>query len=150
MTRRLSISLFISVLAFAQPVAEVFVNAQNTAIEGYDSVAYFTAGKPVKGSAEHSLQWNGATWHFSTAANKAAFEADPLRYAPQYGGFCAFGLSRGYKAKIDPLAWSIVKGKLYLNYNDSVQKSWSKDAAGFIAKADAAWPTVKSSTKVAR
>ena len=78
------------------------------------------------------------------------FEAAPRKYAPQYGGFCAFGMSRGYKARIDPTAWSIVGDKLYLNYNEAVQRTWAKDTAGFIGKADASWPTTKASSKIAR
>jgi YHS domain-containing protein len=112
------------------------------AIAGYDPVAYFTDGKPIKGAKNHSAEWKGATWHFASADNKAKFEADPAKYAPQYGGFCAWAVSQGYTAKIDPVAWHIEDGKLYLNYNKSVQKRWTGDIPGNISKGDTNWPGI--------
>ncbi len=112
------------------------------AVSGHDPVAYFKEGKPVEGSSEHELEWNGATWRFSSAANLAAFEADPEAYAPQYGGYCAWAVSQGYTASTDPTAWRIVDGKLYLNYSLGVQRRWEKDIPGNIAKADTNWPKV--------
>ena len=112
------------------------------ALDGYDAVAYFNGGKPTKGNDGHKVSWNGATWRFASEENKAAFEADPQRYAPQYGGYCAWAVSEGYTAKGDPNHWRIVDGRLYLNYNASVQKSWDKDAPGHIAKGDRNWPMV--------
>ena len=110
------------------------------AIRGYDPVAYFTDGGPVRGKREHRLEWNGAEWRFATAANRAAFEAEPERYAPQYGGYCAWAVSQGYTASIDPAAWRIVDDKLYLNYSAGVQKSWEKDIPTHIAAANGHWP----------
>jgi YHS domain-containing protein len=112
------------------------------AVSGYDPVAYFNMGKPVEGSADHEYEWNGATWRFSSAANLETFKADPEKYAPQYGGYCAWAVSQGKTASANPNNWSIVDDKLYLNYNDSVQEAWSKDIPGFIEKADANWPKV--------
>jgi hypothetical protein len=112
------------------------------ALDGHDAVAYFRAGKPVKGSPGHALSWNGASWRFATAENKAAFAAAPESSAPQYGGYCAWAVSQGYTAKGDPNHWRIVAGKLYLNYNASVQKDWEKDIPGRIAKGDKNWPAV--------
>ena len=100
------------------------------AIKGYDVVAYFTDGKPVEGSGDHEFEWNGATWRFASAQHRNLFAKDPAKYAPQYGGFCAFGVSRGYAVGIDPAAWKIVDGKLYLNYNRDVQTEWVKDIPG--------------------
>ncbi|MEN7342661.1 MAG: YHS domain-containing (seleno)protein [Pseudomonadota bacterium] len=114
----------------------------DTALKGYDTVAYFTEGKPVKGNKQFSTEWNGATWHFASADNLATFEADPAKYAPQYGGYCAWAVSQGYTASGDPKVWAVVDGKLYVNYNDDVGKTWRKDPAGFITLADANWPTV--------
>ncbi len=114
------------------------------AIDGTDPVAYFTQGKAVPGRADHVVTWNGAEWRFSTADNRAAFEADPEAYAPQYGGYCAYAVSEGYTAKIDPEAWTIHDGKLYLNFNRSVRKRWSADKAARIAQGDANWPGVLS------
>jgi YHS domain-containing protein len=129
----------------AQPSPKPPVSAEfrsRLALDGYDAVAYFKTGKPTKGSAEHRLAWNGATWHFSSAGNKAAFEAMPEAYAPQYGGYCAWAVSEGYTAKGDPRIWRIVGGKLYLNYNTSLQTSWQEDIPGRIAKGDKHWPAV--------
>ncbi|NIP18325.1 MAG: YHS domain-containing protein [Xanthomonadales bacterium] len=97
-------------------------------------------GKPVEGSSDHEYEWNGATWRFASADNLDAFKADPEKYAPQYGGYCAWAVAQGYTASTDPEAWEIVDGKLYLNYNDSVQAAWKKDIPGFIQKADTNWP----------
>ncbi|HEX6318414.1 MAG TPA: YHS domain-containing (seleno)protein [Burkholderiales bacterium] len=121
--------------------APVFSDASG-AIRGYDPVAYFTEGRPVKGSKEFTHRWNGAEWRFASAENRARFAAAPEKYAPQYGGYCAFGVAGGYAVKIEPDAWSVVDGKLYLNYDRSVQASWKKDVPGYIRKADANWPAV--------
>lgn len=112
------------------------------ALDGFDAVAYFKTGEPSKGSARHAVMWNGATWHFTSAENKAAFEANPEAYAPQYGGYCAWAVSEGYTAKGDPRIWRIVDGRLYLNYNASVQRSWEKDIPRRIASGDRNWPAV--------
>ena len=112
------------------------------AIRGYDPVAYFTQSRPVKGSREFTHRWNGATWRFASAENRDRFAAEPEKYAPQYGGYCAYGVASGYAVKIEPDAWSVVDGKLYLNYDRSVQKSWQADVPGYIRKADANWPQV--------
>ena len=112
------------------------------AVSGYDAVAYFKEGKPVEGSDDHEVEWQGATWRFSSAANKAAFEADPEAYAPQYGGYCAWAVSQGYTASTVPEAWKIVDGKLYLNYSKGVQSTWEQDIPGNIAKANGHWPAV--------
>ena len=90
----------------------------------------------------------GSTFHFASADHRDAFIANPARYAPQYGGFCAFGTAGGYKAAIDPAAFTIVDGKLYLNYNSQVQSKWSADVGGYIRKADANWPEVMRQAKV--
>lgn len=110
------------------------------ALDGYDPVAYFTDGKPTPGSKEHTVEWNGATWRFATAANRDAFAAEPAKYAPQYGGYCAYAVANGYTADIDPQAWSVVEGKLYLNYDKKVQATWEADRDAMIRNADANWP----------
>jgi len=127
----------------AQAGAEkTFQSFLGTAINGYDPVAYFTEGKPVEGSSDHAYKWNGAEWHFASAENLATFKSDPEKYAPQYGGYCAYAVSEGYTAKTEPDAWKIVDGKLYLNYNKDVQEKWAQDISGRIANADKNWPTV--------
>lgn len=112
------------------------------AIRGYDPVAYFTEGRPVKGEKDHTLDYQGSTWRFASAANRDRFAAAPERYAPRYGGYCAWAVSQGYTAPVDPDAWKIVDGKLYLNYSKGVQRQWIEDIPGNIAKGDANWPGV--------
>ncbi len=112
------------------------------AVGGFDPVAYFTDNKPVKGDGRFAMTYNGAQWHFTSAANRDRFVADPGRYAPQYGGYCAWAVSEGGTASADPMLWKIVDGKLYLNYDAGVQKKWESDIPGHIAKADRNWPGV--------
>lgn len=112
------------------------------AVNGHDPVAYFTDGRPVEGSSSFESRYQGAVWRFASAANKAAFDADPVKYAPQYGGYCAWAVSQGYTAKGDPANWRIVDGRLYLNYDASVQRMWAKDIPANIAAADRNWPKV--------
>lgn len=114
----------------------------NLAVGGHDPVAYFTEGRPVKGDRQFTLKHLGAEWRFASAANRDAFAAAPERYAPQYGGYCAWAVSQNYTASGDPQFWKIVDGKLYLNYDAEVQKRWERDIPGFIAKADRHWPAV--------
>ena len=116
------------------------------AIRGYDPVAYFRDGGPRPGKPEFSVNHGGATWRFASAEHKALFEADPQRYVPAYGGFCAYGTSRGYLVKIEPEAWSIVNGRLYLNYDLSVRKTWLAKTQSYIAKADTNWPDLLPQT----
>jgi YHS domain-containing protein len=109
---------------------------------GYDAVSYFGAEGPVEGKAEFSMDWKGASWRFANQANLDAFKADPAKYAPQYGGYCAFAVSKGATAKGDPKVWKVVDGKLYLNLSKTVQTLWSSDIPGNISKANANWPSV--------
>ena len=126
---------------FAQKSA-VFAPVEG-AIHGYDPVAYFTDSKPVKGDKKYSLLWNSATWYFVNQANLEAFKKNPEKFAPQYGGYCAYGLAGGHKAPTDPEAWLIKDGKLYLNYNKDVQVMWKKNQAAYIETADKNWPALK-------
>jgi YHS domain-containing protein len=123
--------------------SEIFVR-DGYAIGGYDAVAYFTQGKPVKGNSRFSLVWKGANWLFTNQQNAETFKTNPGKYAPQYGGYCAYGCSRGYKAKTEADAWTITNGKLYLNYNKDVRARWNKDQQSYIKKADGNWPVVKN------
>jgi len=116
--------------------------SDGVALKGYDVVAYFTENQPVMGTREFQHEWMGAKWQFSTAANRDLFAAEPGKYAPQYGVYCAFGVSEGHKAPVEPSVWKIVDGKLYLNYDAGVGKEWRKDISGRIAKADKNWPKV--------
>lgn len=140
---RLTILVLFSITtAFAQK-SEVFA-PDGKAIHGYDPVAYFTASKPVPGDPKISYNYEGADWYFASETNRDAFKANPEKYAPQYGGYCAFGASKGYKAPTEADAWTIVDGKLYLNYNTKVRTEWNKDQPGYIKKADANWVNIKT------
>lgn len=119
---------------------EVFAPG-GVAIGGYDPVAYFTDGKPVAGRSDHALVWRGATWHFATAASMEAFEMNPQAYAPQYGGYCAYAMTKGAIATTAPEAFTVTGGRLYLNYSTAVRTIWSEDIAGNIARADTHWPS---------
>jgi YHS domain-containing protein len=114
----------------------------NTALGGYDPVAYFDQKMAVKGRAEFSHEYKGAQWRFASAAHRDLFVAKPEAYAPQYGGYCAWAVADGSTASGDPLFWKVVDGKLYLNYDGDVQKRWEKDIPGFIVKANKNWPSV--------
>jgi len=122
--------------------APVFFAGDGAAINGYDTVAYFTDGAPVKGNADFAVMWKGVVWWFSSLQNRETFEADPRSYAPQYGGYCAYAVSRGYRTSTAPEAWQIVAGKLYLIHTVSVHQLWVHDIDRNIARADANWPGV--------
>lgn len=144
-TRRASIRLVLSgvtLLATGRFAVAGKVNAggDSVAIEGYDPVAYFTVGEPVEGSDAFTATYDGAIWRFASAENRAAFRADPEKYVPQYGGFCAYAVAHGATAPIDPQAFTVFEGKLFLNYSDHVRAQWRNDASVFISKADANWP----------
>ena len=138
-------ALLLVVLAATPALAGGPVNKTmlGTAIDGYDAVAYHTDGRPVEGSSEFAYQWLGATWRFASAENRDLFAADPETYAPAYGGYCAYGVAKGAKPGIDPEAWAVVDGRLYLNQSKKVQGLWQEDIPGYIAKADQVWPTIK-------
>jgi len=119
-----------------------FYTENGVAIRGTDPVAYFQQSKPVPGNSQYIYEWMNATWQFASAKNRDLFASNPEKYAPQYGGFCSWAVSQGYTAPTEPDAWKIVDGKLYLNFNRKVQKSWEKDIPGNIAKADRNWPGV--------
>ncbi|MDN2482814.1 YHS domain-containing (seleno)protein [Vibrio agarivorans] len=135
-------ALLMSVSQAANALEPVYSDFFGKAIKGYDPVAYFTQGKPVKGDADFVYEWNDAKWYFASKQHLEAFMSNPEKYAPQYGGYCAWAVSNGYTAKIDLNAWRIVDDKLYLNYNKSVQEKWQQDIAGNVAKADKNWPSL--------
>lgn len=134
----------LALLALTAPALakEPLYTSGGLALSGYDAVAYFKDGKPVKGSPEYAIEWGGARWQFATAANRDAFVAGPGRYAPEYGGYCAYAVSKGYTASGDPMVWRIVEDRLYVNYSKSVQRLWEQDIPGHIAKANGNWPSV--------
>ena len=120
------------------------IDARGLAIHGHDPVAYFIEGRPVVGKPEHKATVGTATYWFASEANLQTFEADPSKYEPQYGGYCAYGVAQGYKPDIDPTAFRIVDGKLYLNLSPAVQKRWQADIPGFINRANQNWSALKN------
>lgn len=137
-------SLFAVFLAMAAtPVLAGDVTHSTPGISGYDPVAYFTEGKPVKGSGYHVAEYKGVTYAFASKDHKTTFEANPEKYVPAYGGYCAYGVAVGKKFVSDPEAWKIVQGKLYLNLDKDIQSKWAKDIPGYIKKSEANWKEIK-------
>lgn len=147
--RKILIAIALVSASFAAPAfadqAPVHTSLlSRVAVGGYDPVAYFTDGRAVHGSAEHSITHQGFEYRFTSAEHRAAFRANPSRYLPQYGGYCAWAVSQGYTAPGNPNNWRVVDGKLYLNYNDEIQTRWERDIPGFIRRGDTNWPSVLS------
>ncbi|TAG02988.1 MAG: tat pathway signal sequence domain protein [Betaproteobacteria bacterium] len=124
-------------IAFAQSQN---VDSKGVAMKGFDPVSYFVDAKPSQGMETFMAKHEGATYLFSSEKNRDLFIAQPAKYTPQYGGFCAFGAAKGGKFEIDPIAYTVVDNKLYLNKNKTVQKLWTADVPGFISQADRNWP----------
>lgn len=139
-------ALFVSSLSFAANI-EVNANDNDLAINGYDTVSYFTKGSPTKGSNKFTVAYNGAIYQFSTADNRDLFKAMPSKYAPQYGGFCAMGVAMNQKFDTDPTAWHIRGDKLYLNLNKNVQKKWLTDVPGYLKTSQVNWTDIKGLTE---
>lgn len=150
--RLLAAAIFIGVTgsavasASASPVAAVN-SADGVGLKGYDPVAYFTGGQPTKGADQYSLQWKGVTYRFASAENLQRFKADPEKYFPQYGGYCAYAMSIDRIADIDPTKWAIVDGKLYLNNNFFSQTLWSLNKSRRITSADRNWAVFPKTTE---
>lgn len=145
----IAIALAASALAVATPAhadqAPVYTGLlSRVAVGGYDPVAYFTDGRPVRGVEQFRITHQGYEYRFANAEHLAAFRANPARYTPQYGGYCAWAVSQGYTAAGNPQNWRIVDGRLYLNYNDEIQQRWEQDLPTRIREANANWPRVLS------
>jgi YHS domain-containing protein len=144
-----ALPLYVASLALVACASSSMVfQKEGVALRGYDAVAYFTQGQPVKGVPQFQAQYQGVVFHFASAAHRDSFIASPEKYAPQYGGYCAFGMSNGYKAATDPASFTVREGKLYLNYNSEVQKMWTANMPALINKADQLWPAASTQTKV--
>lgn len=135
-----SFAIFITAFLFAQPTK--FTGKNGIAIKGFDPVAYFTQQAAVEGNDQYTTDWSGIKWKFSSQSNLDSFKVAPEKYAPQYGGFCAYGTSENHLSPTDPNAWTIVDGKLYLNYNLNVKQLWIKDTSSRIMAADGYWPAL--------
>jgi YHS domain-containing protein len=137
----------ISVVAAGGPTTAINTDESGLALKGYDPVAYFVDGRAVEGSPALPYEWNGATWRFASAANRERFIRNPKAYAPQFGGYCAWAVSRNYTADIDPDAFDVVAGKLYLNYSKLVQLRWKMNRDENIRKAQRNWPRLTQGAK---
>lgn len=135
------IFLLIKISSFAQN-SDIFYTSDG-AIKGYDPVAYFKEGKAIKGKNEFSYLWKEAKWFFLSKENLKVFQENPEKYAPQYGGYCAYGLSENHKSPTNPDAFTIVNDKLYLNYSSKVKDLWLKNKETRIIKADSLWTIIK-------
>jgi len=135
------LAIFILLNTQAQK-SQVYI-ADGKAIKGYDPVAFFTESKPVMGRDSLMVKWNDAAWYFANRKNLEAFKSAPEKFAPQYGGYCAYGTAKGHKAPTEVDTWTVVDGKLYFNYNKKVKEMWVKDEPGFIKMADQSWATIK-------
>jgi hypothetical protein len=131
----------------ASAAEEAIHTKDGLALSGYDAVAYFSQSKAVKGDPQFEYRWSGVRWRFATAAHRDTFARSPEKYAPQYGGYCAYAVSRNYTAPTDPEAWKLVDGKLYLNYSKTVRLLWEQELPEAIAKADRNWPGALSAPK---
>jgi hypothetical protein len=138
-----STSLLILIISACSKQPEIY-SPSNVAVNGYDVVSYFTEGKAVVGSEEFSHRWSDAQWNFSSEQNRDLFKASPEKYAPQFGGYCAFGVAEDHTAPTQPDAWTIVDGKLYLNYNTDVMKMWREKKEEYIIQGNKNWPGVLS------
>ncbi|MCG8379170.1 MAG: YHS domain protein [Proteobacteria bacterium] len=137
--KRLSFFILV-VFHYSVWAADIIFSKGDIAVNGYDVVAYHTEAKAIKGDKKYTHHWNNVDWLFSSKKNRDAFKKLPSRYTPQYGGFCAFAVSKGSLAPTDPHAWTIYKGKLYLNYSKAVRTTWKKDIDAHIQRADKNWP----------
>lgn len=144
--RKLTLITSLFATSFSLMAADVgmSVDENDLAIKGYDPVAYFTANHSIQGKPEYSATYNNAIYHFASEENRNLFKADPEAYAPQYGGYCAFGVAMGKKFETDPQAWKIEDGKLYLNLDKKVQQRWLENTQGFIQDANSNWTTIKT------
>ncbi len=118
-------------------------SSEGVVIDGYDPVAYFALERAVKGSKQFSYEWLEAEWHFVNAKHRDMFIADPIKYTPQYGGYCAASMTKGKLVPVDPESWRIVDGKLYLNYSEQFLAKWSQDLNANIAKGNTHWEELK-------
>lgn len=141
--KQMHMIILLLLLGFSSMAQPRYFEKDSLAIRGYDPVAYFTEGRAVKGLPGLSLPWQGTTWLFSSEENLAAFKKTPEAFAPQFGGYCAYGVSENHLSPTDPQAWTIVNGKLYLNYSPKVKSLWLPDTAARIPTAQQFWPKLQ-------
>jgi YHS domain-containing protein len=139
----LAAAMLLTVYASAQQKGAEIFQKNGAAIDGYDAVAFFIENKPVKGDPGYSLEWRNARWLFASQTNLDSFKINPDRYAPQYGGYCAYGTADGHKAPTQPDTWTVLDGKLYFNYNQKVKTLWDKDRPKYIQQANINWEKIR-------
>ncbi|HMS44149.1 MAG TPA: YHS domain-containing (seleno)protein [Pyrinomonadaceae bacterium] len=149
--KKIILFLIIGIASFAactktESVKQVNTTGENVAIKGFDTVAYFTAENAVQGNPKYEFVWNGAKWLFTNVENLEKFKANPEQFAPQFGGYCSFAVSKGYTADGDPNAWKVVDGKLYLNYSPKVKEMWEKEQEQRIKDGEKNWKEFQSKT----
>ena len=137
-------------LGIGQATSAVNKDSNGLALDGYDSVAYFKENLPREGKPEFTADYNGAKWQFVSAENRDAFQKEPAKYAPQYGGYCAWAVGHNYTAKGDPQAWKIVDNKLYLNYNKEVQAKWQQEIPKYVGDGDKNWQNLAGKAEESR
>ena len=142
--KALTAATLLAVSTITTAGVETSTDANDVILAGHDAVAYFTAGKPVLGSERFTAQHDGAVYRFASAANRDQFRANPEKYAPAYGGYCAYGTTLSKKFDVDGKAFRIVEGRLYVNKNLNVLKTWKKDIPGNIVKAEGKWPQISN------
>ena len=133
-------ALLITLSSFSQQVK--FSSTDGVAIKGYDPVAYFTEQKALEGNSNYNFEWSGSVWKFVSKDNLNLFQKNPEKYAPQYGGYCAYGCSEKHQSPTDPKAFTIINDKLYLNYNQKVKEMWIKDTTNRIQAANQYWKSI--------
>jgi YHS domain-containing protein len=140
-----NISTFLFLLLALPGISQPIFQINGVAIRGYDPVAYFLDNTPTEGLAEYAATWQGVEWRFKSKANMDMFTSNPEKFAPQFGGFCAYGVSDNHKSPTDPSAFTVVNEKLYLNYSPKVKQLWSKDREMHIRRAETNWPALEHS-----
>ena len=144
MNNKMTIALILLAVGSGGAAANETVNTENgVAIKGYDPVAYFTDSEPVKGSPDITYEWGGATWQFASEDHRDLFAENPESYAPEYGGYCAWAVAHNSRADIDPNAWHIEDGRLFLNVSRIVKYRWRARMNHHIEEGDANWPSIR-------
>ncbi|MEM9313271.1 MAG: YHS domain-containing (seleno)protein [Pseudomonadota bacterium] len=143
MIKTITAATLLAVSTLATAGVETATDANDVILAGHDAVAYFTENEPVVGSERFTAQYGGAVYRFASAANRDEFRANPAKYAPAYGGYCALGTSFGKKFDVDGKAFQIVEGRLYVNKNLNVYQTWKKDIPGNIVTAEGQWPQIR-------
>lgn len=137
-----AVALFVALSGIAVAKELKNLDKNGVAIQSYDPVAFFTDNRPVRGSSQFQSEYQGAKYYFASAEHKAAFDKDPSKYEPQFGGYCAYGASQGHPAPIKIEAWQIVNGRLLMQYDLGIKGKFNKDQPGNLHKADQNWPAI--------